>query len=134
MRKPFNLEIQGNLKTNSLEIQGLFCLSSLETQGFLKSIHSIQPSCKRFPLYFLVFIYFSPAFIYPKGTFVHLFHINLSKVVHLFTFKLIGLQLIYELEDDGIGREKAQEILQKQNKDYKSLATTITQERIIVLN
>ena len=48
--------------------------------------------------------------------------------------KLIEHKLIYEVEDDGIGREKAQEILQKQNKDHKSLATTITQERIKVLN
>jgi sensor histidine kinase YesM len=49
-------------------------------------------------------------------------------------FKLNGKTMLYELEDDGIGRKKAQEILQKQNKDHKSLATSITQERIIVLN
>jgi tetratricopeptide (TPR) repeat protein len=42
--------------------------------------------------------------------------------------------LIYEVEDDGIGREMAQEILQKQDKDHKSMATTITRERIKVLN
>jgi len=49
-------------------------------------------------------------------------------------FKLYEQALIYEVEDNGIGREKAQEILKKQNKDHKSLATTITQERIKVLN
>nr|NQU93208.1 histidine kinase [Bacteroidota bacterium] len=39
-----------------------------------------------------------------------------------------------EVEDDGVGREKAREILYKQNKDHKSLATAITHERIRVLN
>lgn len=48
--------------------------------------------------------------------------------------KLIEHKLIYEVEDDGIGRKKAQEIQLKQNNDHKSLATTITQERIKVLN
>jgi tetratricopeptide (TPR) repeat protein len=42
--------------------------------------------------------------------------------------------LVLEIEDDGIGREKAQENLQKQNSDHKSMATSITQERIKVLN
>jgi LytS/YehU family sensor histidine kinase len=42
--------------------------------------------------------------------------------------------VIIEIEDDGIGREKAQEIQLKQNSDHKSLATSITQERIKVLN
>ncbi|MEZ5197000.1 MAG: histidine kinase [Bacteroidales bacterium] len=49
-------------------------------------------------------------------------------------FKMDKQKLIYEVEDDGIGRDRAQEILQKQNKDHKSLATSITQERIKVLN
>ncbi|MEZ5196995.1 MAG: histidine kinase [Bacteroidales bacterium] len=49
-------------------------------------------------------------------------------------FKLNELNLIYEVEDDGIGRDKAQEIQLNQNSDHKSLATTITQERIKVLN
>jgi tetratricopeptide (TPR) repeat protein len=48
--------------------------------------------------------------------------------------KLNKRYLIYEIEDDGIGREKAQEILQKQKSEHKSLATSITQERIKVLN
>jgi len=42
--------------------------------------------------------------------------------------------LVLEIEDDGIGREKAQEIQLKQNSDHKSMATSITQERIKVLN
>ena len=50
------------------------------------------------------------------------------------SFKLNGNKILYEVEDDGIGRQKSQEILQKQNRDHKSLATTMTQERIKVLN
>ncbi len=50
------------------------------------------------------------------------------------SFRLEKMTLIYEIEDDGIGRKKSQEILQKQNKDHKSLATSITTERIQVLN
>jgi ribosomal protein S13 len=38
------------------------------------------------------------------------------------------------VEDDGVGREKAQEILQKQDKHHKSMATAITRERIAILN
>ena len=49
-------------------------------------------------------------------------------------FKLNKQSLIYVVEDDGIGREKAQEIQKKQNTDHKSLATSITQERIKVIN
>ena len=49
-------------------------------------------------------------------------------------FLLKNKCLIFEVEDDGVGREKAQEILYKQNKDHKSLATAITHERIRVLN
>jgi tetratricopeptide (TPR) repeat protein len=41
---------------------------------------------------------------------------------------------IFEVEDDGVGREKAMEILQKQDKEHKSLATAITKERIAALN
>lgn len=41
---------------------------------------------------------------------------------------------IFEVEDDGVGREKAQELLSKQDKEHKSLATKLTQERIAVLN
>lgn len=50
------------------------------------------------------------------------------------SFKMNGNKILYEIEDDGIGREKAQENLQKQNSDHKSMATSITQERIKVLN
>jgi len=42
--------------------------------------------------------------------------------------------ILIELEDNGIGRDKAREILLKQNMDHKSLATNITQERIHILN
>ena len=49
-------------------------------------------------------------------------------------FTLQDNRIIFEVEDDGVGREKAQEILFKHDKDHKSLATAITLERIRVLN
>lgn len=42
--------------------------------------------------------------------------------------------ILIEIEDDGIGREKSKELRQKYDKDHKSLATAITQERIRLLN
>ena len=39
-----------------------------------------------------------------------------------------------EIEDNGVGREKAREILFKLNKEHKSFATSITHERIQALN
>ncbi|MBW6459103.1 MAG: histidine kinase [Bacteroidales bacterium] len=45
-----------------------------------------------------------------------------------------GDRAIFEVEDDGVGREKAQEILHKHDKDHKSMATAITRERIAILN
>ncbi len=50
------------------------------------------------------------------------------------SFVLNDQQIRFEVEDDGIGRDKAQEILFRQNKDHKSMATNITLERIKVLN
>jgi len=41
---------------------------------------------------------------------------------------------IFEVEDDGVGRLKAQEIQAQQNASHKSLATVITRERIAALN
>ncbi len=52
----------------------------------------------------------------------------------LIRFKMDKDKILYEVEDDGIGRQKAREILHKLDKDHKSLATTITMERIKVLN
>jgi len=49
-------------------------------------------------------------------------------------FTLKKNMIVFEVEDDGVGREKAKEILYKQNKEHKSLATAITRERIQVLN
>jgi len=43
-------------------------------------------------------------------------------------------QVVCEIEDDGIGREKAWEINYEKRKDHKSLATTIIEERIRNLN
>jgi len=50
------------------------------------------------------------------------------------SFFLENGKMIVDLEDNGIGRKKAQELLFKENKDHKSLATTITRERIHVLS
>jgi len=52
----------------------------------------------------------------------------------LIRFKMDKDKILYEVEDDGIGRQKARKILNKLDKDHKSLATTITIERIKVLN
>lgn len=49
-------------------------------------------------------------------------------------FKKQNGSLVFEIEDDGIGRQMAQEILLKHDKDHKSLATYITRERIRILN
>jgi len=49
-------------------------------------------------------------------------------------FKLRGETLVLEIEDDGIGRQKAQEILKAQVPKHVSMATKITQERINLLN
>jgi LytS/YehU family sensor histidine kinase len=49
-------------------------------------------------------------------------------------FVLKGNLIVFEIEDDGIGREKAQEIVYKLNKDHRSMATGITRERLTVLN
>ncbi len=50
------------------------------------------------------------------------------------TFKLNGKLIRFELEDDGIGREKAMQTLKSQNKDHRSMSTEITRERLKVLN
>ncbi|MEJ2593853.1 MAG: histidine kinase [bacterium] len=42
--------------------------------------------------------------------------------------------IVCEIEDDGVGREKAREILYRHDKSHRSLGTTITFERIKVLN
>ena len=49
-------------------------------------------------------------------------------------FTLKNGSVVFEVEDNGIGREKAKEILFRQNREHKSLATAITLERIRVLN
>jgi len=49
-------------------------------------------------------------------------------------FSMKSKLIVFEVEDDGIGREKAQEIGYKINKDHRSMATDITRERLMVLN
>jgi sensor histidine kinase YesM len=43
-------------------------------------------------------------------------------------------RVILEVEDDGVGREKAQEFLNQKNIKHRSLATSITKERLKILN
>jgi LytS/YehU family sensor histidine kinase len=43
-------------------------------------------------------------------------------------------KILLEIEDNGIGREKAEELLRQRDKTHKSMATAITLERIVVLN
>lgn len=49
-------------------------------------------------------------------------------------FSLAGNLLTIEIEDNGIGRQKAGEIMQKLHKDHKSRAIDITRRRINLLN
>jgi tetratricopeptide (TPR) repeat protein/anti-sigma regulatory factor (Ser/Thr protein kinase) len=49
-------------------------------------------------------------------------------------FSLHNNFLNIEVEDDGIGRQKAAELRQKGPKDYKSMATHITRQRVSALN
>jgi len=49
-------------------------------------------------------------------------------------FKLNDNLLLFEVEDDGIGRQKAMEMMMQQERDHKSIATSITMERIRILN
>jgi len=49
-------------------------------------------------------------------------------------FQLLNGMIRFEVEDNGIGREKAMEFLLKREKEHKSLATSITRERIQILN
>ena len=49
-------------------------------------------------------------------------------------FKLAGDFIIFEVEDNGIGRKKANEMKSKNAPGHKSMATGITQERINVIN
>jgi len=49
-------------------------------------------------------------------------------------FILKGNQVICEVEDDGVGREKAWEVEYKTRRDHKSLATAIINDRIQAIN
>lgn len=49
-------------------------------------------------------------------------------------FRLEGGLIRFEVEDDGVGREKAREIESKQHRIHRSMSTSITQERLIRIN
>lgn len=49
-------------------------------------------------------------------------------------FKLNGNLIRFEVEDDGLGREKAIQLQQTQNSGHRSMSTEITRERLQVLN
>ena len=42
--------------------------------------------------------------------------------------------MVFEIEDDGVGRTRAKELSQNKNKGHRSYATILTQERIEALN
>jgi len=49
-------------------------------------------------------------------------------------FRLEGELIRFEVEDDGVGREKSHEIELKQNRVHRSLSTSITHDRLVKLN
>jgi tetratricopeptide (TPR) repeat protein len=49
-------------------------------------------------------------------------------------FSLKDRTLVFEVEDNGVGRQKAREIEIQINPDHKSLATSLTRERLVNLN
>ncbi|MBE0648968.1 MAG: histidine kinase [Bacteroidales bacterium] len=50
------------------------------------------------------------------------------------SFRLEDNMIRFEVEDDGVGREKAREIEMQQNRGHPSLSTSITHDRLIKLN
>jgi tetratricopeptide (TPR) repeat protein len=54
-------------------------------------------------------------------------HINIR-------FSLKDHTLLFEVEDDGVGRQKAREIEIQINPEHKSMATSLTRERLVNLN
>jgi tetratricopeptide (TPR) repeat protein len=57
-----------------------------------------------------------------------------SKGHIIIRFIVKGKSIICEIEDDGIGREKAYEVVYKTRKGHKSMATDIINDRIKVIN
>jgi LytS/YehU family sensor histidine kinase len=49
-------------------------------------------------------------------------------------FKQVDNMIHFEVEDDGVGREKARGLEIYQQKDHRSMATSITRERLVNLN
>ncbi|MDP1623454.1 MAG: histidine kinase [Bacteroidales bacterium] len=49
-------------------------------------------------------------------------------------FQLQEGMILFEVEDDGVGRDKAQEIESKQKSRHRSMATSITRDRLNTLN
>jgi len=49
-------------------------------------------------------------------------------------FSLKDRTLVFEVEDDGVGRQKAREIEIQLNPEHKSMATSLTRERLVNLN
>jgi hypothetical protein len=49
-------------------------------------------------------------------------------------FSLKGALLVFEVEDDGIGRQKAREIAILKDPEHRSMATSLTRERLANLN
>ena len=50
------------------------------------------------------------------------------------SFRLENDLILFEVQDDGVGREKSHEIRLKQKQGHRSLSTSITHDRLIRLN
>lgn len=81
-------------------------------------------------------IYIPPMLTQPfiENAIEHGFKHKTSKGHISVRFKNQNDKLILEIEDDGIGREKAMELMKQQNQNHKSLATEITRQRINAIN
>jgi LytS/YehU family sensor histidine kinase len=63
----------------------------------------------------------------------HGFKYKDGKGIMKIRFELNGSLIHFEVEDDGVGREKAKQISKGQNKDHRSMSTKITRDRLKVL-
>jgi hypothetical protein len=81
-------------------------------------------------------VYLPPMLIQPfiENAIEHGFKHKTSKGQLFVRFKSQKNRLIIEIEDDGVGREKAKELLKQQYPNHTSLASKITSQRIKTLN
>jgi len=119
-----SLEEEVNTLENYLELQKIRYPEKFNYR--IEMDESIDPETTRFP----------PMLLQPfiENCIEHGFKHKESKGNIEISFSLKNSSLLVEVIDDGIGREQAKLILKDQNLDHKSLATSITEERIHILN